>query len=73
MPRRMPSPSPGGRVLTERFAFGVSAKLITEQIWHSQARGLALDLGTVFVTPFRGNPVGGFYFQLWHQDGDGGG
>lgn len=47
-----------GKSLTERFAFGASAKIITEQIWHSQARGLALDLGTVFVTPFRGIRLG---------------
>ncbi len=47
-----------GKSLTERFAFGASAKLITEQIWHSQARGLALDIGTVFVTPFRGIRLG---------------
>ncbi len=47
-----------GKSLTERFAFGASAKLIAEQIWHSQARGLALDIGTVFVTPFRGIRLG---------------
>ncbi|MCY4224897.1 MAG: PorV/PorQ family protein [Bacteroidetes bacterium] len=47
-----------GRRLTDSFSFGASAKMINEQIWHSSARGLALDLGTVFVTPFRGIRLG---------------
>lgn len=47
-----------GRKLTDRFTFGVTVKVITEQIWHSTARGAALDIGTVFVTPFRGIRLG---------------
>ena len=47
-----------GRKLTDRFTFGATVKVITEQIWHSTARGLALDIGTVFVTPFRGIRLG---------------
>ena len=47
-----------GRALTDKFSVGGSAKLITERIWNSQATGLALDVGTVFVTPFRGIRLG---------------
>ncbi len=47
-----------GRQLTDRFTFGATVKVITEQIWHSTARGAALDIGTVFVTPFRGIRLG---------------
>ena len=47
-----------GRQLTDRFTFGATVKVITEQIWHSTARGVALDIGTVFVTPFRGIRLG---------------
>ena len=47
-----------GRALTDRFSIGGTAKLITERIWNSRATGLALDVGTMFVTPFRGIRLG---------------
>ncbi|MDE2956923.1 MAG: PorV/PorQ family protein [Bacteroidota bacterium] len=47
-----------GRAMTDRFAFGATVKLLNERIWHSSATGLALDVGTVFVTPFRGIRLG---------------
>jgi len=47
-----------GRFLTDRFALGVSVKMITERIWHSTATGMALDIGTVFTTPFKGIRLG---------------
>lgn len=47
-----------GRALTDRFVFGITGKLITERIWHSRASGLAIDVGTVFTTPFRGIRLG---------------
>ena len=47
-----------GRSLTDRFALGVTAKLLNERIWHSKATGMALDVGTVFETPFRGIRLG---------------
>ncbi len=47
-----------GKSLTDRFSFGASGKIISEQIWHSRARGLALDLGTIFETPFKGIRLG---------------
>jgi hypothetical protein len=36
------------RALTDRFSIGVNAKYIQERIWHSVARGAALDFGTAF-------------------------
>ncbi len=47
-----------GRSLTDKFSIGGTAKLISERIWNSNASGLALDVGTVFVTPFRGIRLG---------------
>lgn len=47
-----------GRNLTDRFAIGATAKFVNERIWHSSAGGLALDVGTMFVTPFRGIRLG---------------
>ncbi len=47
-----------GKALTDRFTFGATGKLVNERIWHSSASGLALDVGTVFVTPFRGMRLG---------------
>ena len=47
-----------GRAVTDRFAFGITAKAITERIWHSTATGFAVDVGTVFETPFKGVRLG---------------
>ena len=47
-----------GRALTDRFTFGATVKLLNERIWHSSATGIALDVGTVFVTPFQGIRLG---------------
>jgi len=41
-----------GRKLVEWFAFGASAKYISSQIWHSNARAFAVDLGVVINTQF---------------------
>jgi len=41
------------KALTDRFSIGGTAKLVNERIWNSTASGIALDIGTVFVTPFR--------------------
>lgn len=42
-----------GRSLTDRFSIGSSIKVINERIWNSSASGVAVDIGTNFVTPFR--------------------
>lgn len=46
------------RRLTDRFGLGGSVKLISERIWNSSATGVAFDVGTTFVTPFRGVRLG---------------
>lgn len=40
------------RALTDRFAIGANAKFIQERIWHSTASTVALDIGTLFTTPY---------------------
>ena len=47
-----------GRNLTDRFALGGSVKLINERIWNSTASGVAIDVGTMFTTPFQGIRLG---------------
>jgi hypothetical protein len=46
------------KALTDRFSIGGTAKLVNERIWNSTASGIALDIGTVFETPFRGIRLG---------------
>ena len=46
------------RPLTDRFSIGGSVKVISERIWNSSATGVAIDVGTSFVTPFRGVRLG---------------
>lgn len=46
------------RALTDRFSIGGTAKFVTERIWHSNANSIAVDVGTMFVTPFRGIRLG---------------
>ena len=46
------------RNLTDRFSIGGSAKYIQQKIWHETATAFALDVGLLFVTPFRGIRLG---------------
>ena len=47
------------RQLTERFAIGLTAKYIQENIWHESARAFAVDVGTTFRTDlFGGMTIG---------------
>lgn len=46
------------RALTDRFSIGGTVKYVTERIWHSSAGSVAVDVGTTFVTPFRGIRLG---------------
>ncbi len=41
-----------GLNLTDRFSIGFNGKYISEGIWNSKARGAAIDVGTLFDTPF---------------------
>ncbi len=42
------------RAVTDRFSVGVTAKYISQRIWHSSANGFAVDIGTQFRTDFFG-------------------
>jgi len=44
--------------ITDRFSIGFTAKYVHESIWHMRASGFALDVGTLFTTPFRGMRLG---------------
>jgi hypothetical protein len=46
------------RNLTDRFSIGFNFKYITENIFHSSAHGIALDVGTLFDTQFYGLKIG---------------
>ena len=46
------------RNLTDWFAIGGNVKYINEHIWNSNATGLAIDIGTLFTTPFNGLKFG---------------
>lgn len=40
------------RNLTDNFSIGMSFKYIQERIWHMSANAVAIDIGTLFTTPF---------------------
>lgn len=46
------------RNLTDWFSIGVNAKYVQETIWNSSASGFAIDIGTLFTTPFPGVTFG---------------
>ncbi|MEX1139590.1 MAG: PorV/PorQ family protein, partial [Bacteroidota bacterium] len=46
------------RNLTEWFSIGGTVKYVSEHIWNSTATGIAVDIGTLFVTPFPGLKFG---------------
>lgn len=46
------------RNLTDRFSIGMSGKFIHERIYHSTAKGAALDIGALFDTQFHGMKIG---------------
>jgi opacity protein-like surface antigen len=46
------------RGLTDRFSIGANVKYIRETIFNSVAEGFAIDIGTIFVTPFNGLRLG---------------
>lgn len=47
-----------GKRLTDKFMIGFTGKYVRENIWNSTATGLALDMGTLFETPFKGLRLG---------------
>ena len=44
--------------LTDRFAIGGTVKYIVERIYNSKATSFAIDLGTIYETPFKGVRLG---------------
>jgi len=46
------------RNLTDRFSIGGSAKYVQIKIWNESASALALDVGLLFTTPFKGMKLG---------------
>jgi hypothetical protein len=46
------------RKLTDRFSIGMSGKFINERIYHSTAKGAAIDVGALFDTQFHGMKLG---------------
>lgn len=42
------------RFITDNFIVGANVKYIRENIYNSSAEGLAVDVGTIFTTPFYG-------------------
>ncbi len=47
-----------GRNLTDRFSIGFNFKYIQEKIYHSDATGIAFDIGTLFDTQYNGLKIG---------------
>jgi long-subunit fatty acid transport protein len=43
---------------TQRFAFGINAKFIKQQIWQETANGFAVDLGIIYHTELEGLSLG---------------
>jgi len=46
------------RAMTDRFSIGGTVKFINQQIWHEQALSVAVDVGTLYKTDFRGLTLG---------------
>ena len=46
------------RMLTDRFSIGFNIKYINETILNTTANGFAIDIGTMFITQFRGLRIG---------------
>ena len=46
------------RSLTDRFSVGITAKYIGERIWNERSQGFALDVGTLYRTPFNDLTIG---------------
>ncbi len=46
------------RNLTDNFSIGFTGKFIYQRLWHSDASTFALDVGTLFNTPFWGIVLG---------------
>ena len=46
------------RRLSNKFSIGGNVKYIQQKIWHSSAKAVAIDFGSLFVTPFNNIRIG---------------
>ena len=46
------------RKLTDKFSVGIHLKYIREGVWNTSASGMAIDIGTFYVTPFNDMVIG---------------
>lgn len=46
------------RFLTDRFAIGGTVKMVQENLWHTKATGLAMDIGLVYRSIFKNIRIG---------------
>lgn len=46
------------RNLTDRFSVGITTKIVREWIWNESALGMAIDFGTLYITPFNDLKIG---------------
>ena len=44
--------------LTDRFSIGIAAKIVREWIWNESSLGMAVDIGTLYITPFNDLKIG---------------
>ncbi|HEY9188507.1 MAG TPA: PorV/PorQ family protein [Ignavibacteria bacterium] len=44
--------------LTDRFSIGITTKIVREWIWNESALGMAIDFGTLYITPFNDLKIG---------------
>ena len=47
-----------GRSLTDRFSIGITVKYIREAVWSESANGVALDVGTLYLSEIPGLTLG---------------
>ena len=52
------------KMLTDRFSIGVTGKYIRESVWNSTSSGFALDVGTLYRTPFNDLTISAAIFNF---------
>jgi len=52
------------KMLTDRFSVGVTGKYISENIWNSSSSGFAVDIGTLYRTPFNDLTISAAIFNF---------
>ncbi len=52
------------KMLTDRFSIGVTGKYIRETVWNSSSSGFAIDVGTLYRTPFNDLTISAAIFNF---------